>query len=153
MIIENVNDLVKLFQACIAPVTMISGAGLLLMSMTNRYARSIDRIRILVKDYEMAVLDDRDKIAEQIVLLYMRSDLLKNVILLSSASIFSIVVTILCLFSIAFLHWKLETIAILTFAASAICLLFSMALFIQEVIISLNALRIEVRTFLDKPKE
>jgi hypothetical protein len=45
-----VNQLIQFLQLSLAPVTLISGVGLLLLSMTNRFARTTDRARGLVKD-------------------------------------------------------------------------------------------------------
>jgi hypothetical protein len=39
---------IKFLQACITPVAMISGVGLLLLTITNRLARTVDRTRHLV---------------------------------------------------------------------------------------------------------
>jgi hypothetical protein len=58
MIISGIHDLAQLLQSSIAPVTLISGAGLLLLSMTNRYGRAIDRIRVIVKEVQNCSLTD-----------------------------------------------------------------------------------------------
>ena len=39
------SDLVYAFQASVSPVVLISGVGLLLLSMTNRLARAVDQSR------------------------------------------------------------------------------------------------------------
>ena len=41
---------VQILTASIAPVIVISGVGLLLLSITNRYGRAIDRARLLMRD-------------------------------------------------------------------------------------------------------
>ena len=40
-------DLVPILQMAVGPVILISGVGLLLLSMTNRLGRVIDRSRLL----------------------------------------------------------------------------------------------------------
>jgi uncharacterized protein DUF2721 len=47
-----VTELVGILSASIAPVIVISGVGLLVLSMTNRHSRVIDRVRELTKDLE-----------------------------------------------------------------------------------------------------
>jgi hypothetical protein len=49
--ISSLQSLVPLLQASISPVTVISGVGMLLLSMTNRYGRVIDRVRHLIKEH------------------------------------------------------------------------------------------------------
>ncbi len=43
----HLTDLVPILQMAIVPVILISGVGLLLLSMTNRLGRLIDRSRAL----------------------------------------------------------------------------------------------------------
>jgi hypothetical protein len=47
-----VAQLIRILSASIAPVIVISGIGLLLLSMTNRYSRVIERARELIKDLD-----------------------------------------------------------------------------------------------------
>lgn len=42
----------QILTASIAPVIVISGVGLLLLSITNRYGRAIDRVRLLARELE-----------------------------------------------------------------------------------------------------
>jgi hypothetical protein len=50
------KDVIPLLQIAIGPVILISGVGLLLLSMTNRFGRIIDRSRILAQ--ELSALSD-----------------------------------------------------------------------------------------------
>jgi hypothetical protein len=43
----SVSQLIPVLQTAIGPVILISGVGLLLLTMTNRLGRVIDRSRIL----------------------------------------------------------------------------------------------------------
>ena len=45
-----VRELIPVLQVAIGPVILISGVGLLLLTMTNRYGRTIDRARHLVRE-------------------------------------------------------------------------------------------------------
>ncbi|MGH8016807.1 MAG: DUF2721 domain-containing protein [Opitutaceae bacterium] len=45
----SLNELVPILQLAIGPVIVISGVGLVLLSMTNRYGRVIDRARHLAE--------------------------------------------------------------------------------------------------------
>ena len=43
----TLTELIPILQIAVGPVILISGVGLLLLSMTNRLGRAIDRARIL----------------------------------------------------------------------------------------------------------
>ena len=49
-----ISDLVTILQTAISPVILISGVGLLLLTMTNRLGRTIDRSRGLSDETEKA---------------------------------------------------------------------------------------------------
>ena len=51
---ETSSLFIKFLQACITPVAMISGVGLLLLTITNRLGRVVDRTRQLVADLDIA---------------------------------------------------------------------------------------------------
>ena len=46
------TSVVQILTACIAPVIVISGIGLLLLSITNRYGRAIDRARLIMRELQ-----------------------------------------------------------------------------------------------------
>jgi hypothetical protein len=56
----TLNELISVLQVAVGPVILISGIGLLLLSMTNRFGRIIDRSRILA-----GVLRDADGVDRQ----------------------------------------------------------------------------------------
>jgi hypothetical protein len=63
----SVVQLIRILSASIAPVIVISGVGLLLLSMTNRYGRVIERARDFIKDLDATQDDARRKLlVEQI---------------------------------------------------------------------------------------
>jgi hypothetical protein len=60
-IIETIDSFVKFFQFRISPIVLISGVGLLLLSLTNRLARTIDKSRMIVTELENEPVADKDK--------------------------------------------------------------------------------------------
>src|SRR6516164_3377267 len=94
-------SVVQILTASIAPVIVISGVGLLLLSISNRYGRAIDRVRLLAR--EMGESDPesarRRQLSEQLRLVNDRAHLLKRSMLYSSLCIFFISLTILSLFA------------------------------------------------------
>lgn len=77
MIIEFNSTLAS----ALTPITLISGVGLLLLSMTNRYNHATDRVRQLLRE-RTAIAPAQDPVLEQaITLIFKRAGLLKNAIL------------------------------------------------------------------------
>ena len=56
------TSVVQILTASIAPVIVISGIGLLLLSITNRYGRAIDRARLLMRELQSGDADVRSGI-------------------------------------------------------------------------------------------
>lgn len=123
---------------------MISGIGLLLLSMTNRLGRVVDRARILAKELRAAKDADKRKIRRQIRVLYRRAGLLRNSIVAASLSILLVAVIILGLFVDYLLAANFQALIGLTFGACILALIVSMILFLQDLVLSLKALQTEV---------
>src|SRR3974390_3102505 len=83
-------SVVQILTGSIAPVIVISGIGLLLLSISNRYGRVLDRARALLKELEHGDAADVQAahLEEQLERTYQRARLLRSSILYASASIF-----------------------------------------------------------------
>ena len=62
------HNLIAILQASLTPVVLISGIGLLLLSMTNRIARLLDRIRFLGKEIKTASKTEQNFYLRQITI-------------------------------------------------------------------------------------
>jgi hypothetical protein len=85
---EQTQQFLNFLQSCITPVALVSGIGLLLLTLTNRLGRTIDRTRNLVAELDNKATKKRNQKEMEIRILYRRSKLLKN-------SIGSIVISIM----------------------------------------------------------
>ena len=65
----------------LAPVTLISGVGLLLVSMSARYCHATSRIRQLLAERKEESEDFHEEVDQSIDLIYKRASLLKTGIL------------------------------------------------------------------------
>src|SRR5215472_7859711 len=94
-------SVVQILTASIAPVIVISGVGLLLLSISNRYGRAIDRARLLARDLSEIDPENarRRHLTEQLRLTNDRAHILKRSMLYSSMCIFFVSLTILSLFA------------------------------------------------------
>ncbi|MDH4228779.1 MAG: DUF2721 domain-containing protein [Nitrospirota bacterium] len=143
---QNVDlaHLTAILQASISPVALISGVGLLLMSLTNRFGRLTDRARDLGRQARTATPAEMARLDDQIVIIYRRVDILRASISLAAASILCASVMIIALFAAYTFNAPLHYFTIGTFILGAVCLLASIILFIKDVGMSLKALRMDL---------
>lgn len=75
---EPAKMFIQFLQSSITPVALISGVGLILLSLTNRLGRTIDRSRSLVKEYRDTSADRRKIIKAELFILNKRNRYLKT---------------------------------------------------------------------------
>ena len=144
-------QLIGILSASIAPVIMISGVGLLLLSMTNRYSRVIDLARDLVKDLDLTHEHMRQELlVEQVRIIYRRARILRLAIILGSFSILCVAVTVLSLFAGQVLGVGADYFSVPCFGLSLLALLGSLYFFIRDVGLSLAALELEIGPYAKK---
>ena len=139
-------SVVQILTASIAPVIVISGVGLLLLSISNRYGRAIDRVRLLARELGESDPESarRRQLSEQLRLVNDRAHLLKRSMLYSSLCIFFVALTILSLFAEHLLGLDRDFLALPFFALCLLSLLISIYYSIRDITISLSALDLEV---------
>jgi hypothetical protein len=75
---EPTRLFIQFLQSTIAPIALISGVGLILLSLTNRIARTIDRSRQLLAEIRTAEAVRRTIILAEITILNRRNKYLKS---------------------------------------------------------------------------
>ena len=70
-------DILRIIQGAIAPVVLISGVGLLLLTLTARLGRIVDRTRILAAERRAAPLEERAGLDAQLAILAHRARLIR----------------------------------------------------------------------------
>jgi hypothetical protein len=133
-------------QDAIGPVILISGVGLLLLTMTNRLGRAIDRARQLKHELCMRTGDDREQTLAQVTMLYRRAKIIRLSITLAAASLALASVLIVTLFVTALLQAQLGFLIGLIFVASMVSLFVSLVAFICDINLSLHALKLELKS-------
>src|SRR5258706_5443483 len=68
----TIHEIVPVLQVATGPVILISGIGLLLLTMTNRLGRTIDRARQLCREPADAGAEKRAQTLTQINIIYRR---------------------------------------------------------------------------------
>jgi Na+/melibiose symporter-like transporter len=139
-------SVVQILTASIAPVIVISGVGLLLLSITNRYGRAIDRARLLARELEESDPESarRRHLGDQLRFTNQRAHVLRSSMLYASSSIFFVSLTVLSLFAEQLLQLQKDFIALPFFALCLISLVVSMYYSIRDITMSLSALELEV---------
>lgn len=140
----SVSQLIPILQTAIGPAILISGIGLLLLTMTNRLGHVVDRARTLSANLLNINDGGRTKIVEQIQILWRRTHLIRLAIILASVSGLLSSVLIIVLFVSTL--WKIEIagLIVLLFIIAMGCLMGALIVFIHDVNQSLMALRLEL---------
>jgi len=140
------TSVVQILTASIAPVIVISGIGLLLLSITNRYGRAIDRARLLMRELESGDADSAEvrQLEQQLKHTHQRARLLRSSMTYSSVSIFFVTLTIFALFVDQVLQLHLDFVAVPFFALCLISLAISIYYSIRDISVSLAALEMEL---------
>lgn len=138
------QELVSTLQLAIGPVILISGIGLLLLSMTNRLGRVIDRSRVLTKSLAECSTTDRESHIAQLRILWRRARLTRTAIALATVSVLLVALMIITLF--VGTVWQLHVAALLValFTLCLVSLVASLGFFLSDINLTLRALRLEL---------
>jgi uncharacterized protein DUF2721 len=141
----SLTQLVPVLQLAVGPVILISGVGLLQLSLTNRLGRLVDRARSLVRERVVATAPDVPRIDAQLGLIDRRAGILKGSITLGALTVLFVSVLILVLFFSALFQREWGLLIIALFGCALLALIGSILLFIREMNLSLVAVRLEIR--------
>src|SRR5580704_5863443 len=140
----SVAQLIPVLQTAVSPTILISGVGLLLLTMTNRLARTIDRTRITARELSAANEEDRLRVVEQLHILWRRARLIRLSIALASTSALFAAILIIVLFVTALLQagsaWLICGLFIMCLGS----LIGSLVVFIHDINQALAALKFEL---------
>ncbi|PLX48911.1 MAG: DUF2721 domain-containing protein [Desulfobulbaceae bacterium] len=118
------------------PALFFPAVSLLLVAYTNRFVALSQRIRTLHSLYQQMA---DEMVAEQIVILRRRVSLIRNMQACGVAALFC------CVLCIAFLFFGFLLFGRIIFGLSLALMLLSLALAFQEILISEQALKLELR--------
>lgn len=140
----SVAQLIPVVQTAIGPTILISGVGLLLLTMTNRLGRCIDRARILARELPGASEADRAKDQKQLRILWRRARLIRVAIGLAATSALFAAILIIVLFLTALLQMENAWLVSALFIICMVSLIGSLVMFIHDINQALTALRLEL---------
>ena len=140
----SVTKLVPSLQTAIGPVILISGIGLLLLSMTNRLGRIIDRSRTLASELADASDSRQGHILSQLRILWTRARLIRLAISLCAVSVLCAAILIIVIFFTALWKVNLAWMIVTLFVVAMLSLIISLLAFIDDIYKGLAALKLEL---------
>ena len=141
---SNVAELIPTLQVAIGPVVLVSGIGLLILSMTNRLGRVIDRGRILARELSELPPEGQVRIEAQLHILVRRAEYLRRAITAASISVLLAAFLIIILFLTAVLGLEDAWLISAVFIGSLGALIFSLVAFLQDLNESLLAFKLDI---------
>ena len=143
---ENVtsSEFLPLIQLAITPVILLTGVGGLMLTLTNRLGRVVDRTRTIAGQMRHGAAEERAHLEGQLSILWRRAKLIRLAVTFAGLSMFFSCVLVLAIFVDASLrrHFGLELVVI--FIASIVSLIAALTAFLRDIWLSLEALSLEV---------
>ena len=139
-----VHELIPVLQVAIGPVILISGVGLLLLTLTNRFGRAVDRSRALGREVRELSEAQRPRLTRQVEILYRRARVIRWSIIMAALSLLLAAVLIIALFVSALARLEAGSLIVLLFICCMVSLIVSLVAFIRDIQLSLHALRFEL---------
>jgi len=140
----SVAELIPTLQVAIGPVVLVSGIGLLILSMTNRLGRVIDRGRILARELSELPPEGQVRIEAQLHILVRRAEYLRRAITASSISVLLAALLIITLFLTAVLRLEVAWLIGALFIAALLALIVSLIAFLRDLNESLLAFKLDI---------
>ncbi|MBC7369897.1 MAG: DUF2721 domain-containing protein [Undibacterium sp.] len=145
MSLITLTELVPTLQLAVGPVILISGVGLLLLTLTNRFGRMLDRSRTLVREMTEGVRVPAAvaNLRAQVAILQRRARLLRLAIALVTTTVLCVGVLILGLFIAALLRVEIAALLVAFFCGAILALIGAMVAFLAEINLSLKAAQLD----------
>ncbi len=142
--LRTLSNIIPVLQGAIGPVILISGIGLLLLSLTNRFARILDRARVLAAELRASPSERHPRLHQLVGMLRHRAMWNRWSISLASLSILFVAVMIVLLFVQALLSIESALPVICVFTLCLLSLVGSVVAFIWDIHLSVVTLRVEL---------
>lgn len=134
----------EVLQTAVTPVVLISGVGLLLLTMTNRFGRLTDRTRQVARLVRETQGEEQEGYRAQLRILSQRGRLLRRSIAESGFCVLFAALLIITIFITTLAGTTLEWLDSTFFILSLVFLIISLIDFIRDVHRALAAMALEV---------
>ncbi|MEI8319962.1 MAG: DUF2721 domain-containing protein [Planctomycetia bacterium] len=149
----TLSELLPILQMAIAPATLVSGVGLLLLCMSQRFATVVDRARSIALSASVPSGSGRADARRQLYVLSQRARFLRGCVGTAAGSVLLAVLLMVVLVMGSVAKVDVASAAVGLLIACLLTLLLSLGLFLLDVNLSLNALWIELPRGFSLPEE
>jgi hypothetical protein len=148
---DSLSSLLPIIQLAITPVILISGMGALMITLTNRMARIVDRTRAVAEAIPNADPDERRHLDGQLDIMWGRALLIRRAVTFAGFSMLLSCLQVVALFGAAMFGWSMRGVILCLFAASILLLTASLVDFLRDIFVSLHALHLQVQRARQRP--
>ena len=148
---ESLSSLLPIIQLAITPVILISGMGALMITLTNRMARIVDRTRVVAELIPAADPDERRHLESQLDIMWGRALMIRRAVTFNGLSMLLSCLQVVALFGAAMFEWRMRGVILCLFAGSILMLTASLVDFLRDIFVSLHALHLQVERARQKP--
>ena len=141
---EPAKLFIQFLQSSIAPIALISGVGLILLSLTNRLSRTIDRSRELIREFRTSEPERKEIVKKELEILNKRNRYLKSAMAGISFSILTSSLMIPVLLVMNTTSFNLSFIGSLLLVLSVGGIILSAIFLFADVALTLKALELEM---------
>ncbi len=142
------TELIPILQLAVAPVILVSGVGLLLLTMNNKLGRIIDRSWELTREIRQRPAEDQERIVTQMRGLMRRGRIMRRAIALAVVCVLLSAVLVLMIFLTALFQLDDAWLLGLIFVGALGSLVGSLISFFQDTQQTLVALKLELGDWL-----
>ena len=145
--IDNMTtvELIPALQTAIGPTVLISGVGLLILSLTNRLGRVVDRGRSLARELHEIPQPEHSSTIKQLHIISRRATMLRRSIIFAVLSILFAAVLMITLFFTAAMQIGATWLIGGLFVCALGSLIVSLVAFLQELTQSLIAFHLDIK--------
>jgi hypothetical protein len=138
------NQFLPVIQLAITPMILMTGVGGLMLTLTNRMGRIVDRTRTLAGLVRGAVQEDRAHYESQLGILWRRARRVRQAVTFAGTSMLLACLLVVIIFVDASMHREFGVELVIVFLASVLSLIAALVSFLRDIWESLHALRLEV---------
>ena len=132
-------------QLAVAPVFLLSGIGAILVVLTNRLGRIIDRARVLEERLETVSPEVHARLRDDLKVLSLRAKLISRAITLCTVTALLVCMVIAFLFLSGFLSFDASLAVALLFIAAMSAFFLGLLWFLREIYLATGNLRLGPR--------
>jgi hypothetical protein len=138
------SSFLPVIQLAVTPVILLSGVGALMITLTNRMGRVVDRTRSLSTALRQAPPAEYAHVESQLAILWRRAKLVRVAVTFAGLSMLLSCLLVIAIFIDASVQADYGLQLVVVFISSVLCVTGSLVAFLRDIWISLVALQIEV---------